>query len=180
MYTTSSDDSSGYLATASDDSSDNQSLASSTKSVGIDSNLSSLSSSDSAHFEKDLEDSISSDVYETPGSEHNSSDSDELAAEDDIATVSESSAAVYEGAKRTYVEVALLLVQYSLRYSLHTNSLTMMIMTILYPPTGKGRGFDQFQIKMPLPWSNAVIKCHCTFHPISPYYLLPLIWGHFF
>ena len=65
-----------------------------------------------------MEHSVSSDVYITPSTEHTSLDPDEL----DIATVPESSAAaVYKGAKLTYVEVALLLVQYALWYSLYVN-----------------------------------------------------------
>ena len=114
IYTNSSDDNSEYLATGSGSDDSPQDELSSTSSVsGADFNLPSSDSSDSALFEND---SVSSDSYETPSlSEHNKQ-SDESADElTDIATGPEAAAVAFEGAKHSYVEVTLLLVQYSLR-----------------------------------------------------------------
>ena len=104
------------MATASNGSDDSpQDELSLASSVSGDSNLPSNDSSDSALFENDL---ISSDSYETPSMSKHSrqldSKADEL-AEDDFATGPEAAAVVFEGAKHSYVEVTLLLVQYFLR-----------------------------------------------------------------
>ena len=112
IYMNSSDDNSEYLATGSRLDDLPQDELSSTNSVsGANFNLLSSDSSDLALFKNDL---VSSDSYETPSLSEHSRQSDESADQlTDIATGPEAAALAFEGAKHLYVEVTLLLVQYS-------------------------------------------------------------------